>query len=155
MISYVLIFVISGALYYYSEGIIRIFETKDFIRQVPQTSLWMFLLGGIGGLILNELNLSGMPILFKMIIFTSCIFIMELGFGILFNIILKLNLWDYSDKPFNLLGQVYLYEYIFGFLFVPILLNFSDIILWLVYRYDKFSVYNLINYYIRIVTDFL
>ena len=30
----------------------------------------------------------------------------ELIFGIVFNRLLKLSVWDYSDMPFNLLGQV-------------------------------------------------
>ncbi len=30
----------------------------------------------------------------------------EFIFGIIFNIMLKKQVWDYSDKPFNLLGQV-------------------------------------------------
>lgn len=30
----------------------------------------------------------------------------ELIFGLIFNVLLKMNVWDYSDKPFNFLGQI-------------------------------------------------
>jgi uncharacterized membrane protein len=30
----------------------------------------------------------------------------EFVFGILFNLILKMNVWDYSNMPLNILGQI-------------------------------------------------
>ena len=30
----------------------------------------------------------------------------EFAFGVLFNIVLKMRVWDYSKMPFNILGQV-------------------------------------------------
>ena len=30
----------------------------------------------------------------------------ELVFGLIFNVWLKMDVWDYSDMPFNLLGQI-------------------------------------------------
>ena len=48
----------------------------------------------------------------------------ELVFGIIFNIILKRNVWDYSKLPFNFKGQIcLLYSIFWGFLsiiFIPL-----------------------------------
>jgi len=48
----------------------------------------------------------------------------ELVFGIIFNMILKMNVWDYSHVPLNFLGQICpLYTVIWGILgmfFIPI-----------------------------------
>lgn len=41
----------------------------------------------------------------------------EFVFGVVFNIILKMNVWDYSGVPFNLFGQVcLLYTILWGIL---------------------------------------
>lgn len=42
----------------------------------------------------------------KCIIGSICVTVIEFVFGVIFNIILKKDVWDYSDKPFNLFGQV-------------------------------------------------
>ena len=47
----------------------------------------------------------------------------ELIFGIVFNIILRKNVWDYSNLPFNFKGQIcFLYSFFWGILsliFIP------------------------------------
>ena len=45
-------------------------------------------------------------IIIKAAICALAVTLVELLFGIIFNIILKMNVWDYSDRPLNLLGQV-------------------------------------------------
>lgn len=48
----------------------------------------------------------------KLTLFKKCVIgsllitTVEFCFGVLFNIILKLDIWDYSTLPFNILGQV-------------------------------------------------
>ena len=46
------------------------------------------------------------PIIYKAVIASLCITTVELIFGIIFNIILKMNVWNYSSMPFNLFGQI-------------------------------------------------
>ena len=50
--------------------------------------------------------------------------LVELVFGVVFNVILKMNVWDYSKMPFNLFGQVcLLYTLLWGVLgaaFLPL-----------------------------------
>ncbi len=45
-------------------------------------------------------------ILFRGMLCSLFITFIELIFGIIFNIVLKLNVWDYSNMPLNLAGQI-------------------------------------------------
>lgn len=51
----------------------------------------------------------------------------ELIFGVIFNIILKKNVWDYSKMPFNFKGQICLLYSVFwvalGLIFIPLSLK--------------------------------
>lgn len=67
----------------------------------------MFLLGGLCFFIIGLINERvNIPIIFEMLIGTSLITALEFGFGYILNIRLNLNIWDYSDMPLNILGQV-------------------------------------------------
>jgi len=46
----------------------------------------------------------------QIIIFTVFITTIELILGIILNKILKLNVWDYSNRPVNLFGQINLFN---------------------------------------------
>lgn len=50
-------------------------------------------------------NRSINPLLFS-VIASIIITALELIFGIIFNLYLKMDVWDYSNMPFNLLGQI-------------------------------------------------
>lgn len=56
----------------------------------------------------------------------GCAFVtgIEFLFGVLFNMILKRNVWDYSDMPLNIAGQVCLlfsfFWYLLSLLFIPL-----------------------------------
>ena len=69
----------------------------------------MFILGGVCfvclGLI-NEILSWDTPLVIQMLI--GCIIITSLEFviGVIVNLLLNLNVWDYSDLPFNLFGQI-------------------------------------------------
>jgi uncharacterized membrane protein len=71
-----------------------------------------------------------MPIWIQMLICAAGITAIEFVAGIILNIILQLNVWDYSNMPFNILGQVCL-----PFSFLWFLLSFAAIWLddWLRY----------------------
>ena len=59
----------------------------------------------------------------KAVIGSVIITFIELVFGVIFNIILKKNVWDYSKMPFNFKGQIcLLYSFFWGVLsvvFIP------------------------------------
>lgn len=106
--KYASLFSIGGVLYYFIEIICRGF------------SHWtMILVGGICfiliGLINETILTRNMPLIEQMLI--SCMMITGVEFiaGVILNRILNLNIWDYSDRPFNILGQICLKNSIYWF----------------------------------------
>ena len=74
----------------------------------------------LSGILLIECTYSRMP-LYKRALF-SALFItaVEFVFGCVFNLWLRLDVWDYSEVPFNLLGQICLpYSVMWYFLAFP------------------------------------
>lgn len=64
------------------------------------------------------------PILYKAVLCSLSVTTVELVFGVIFNIILKMNVWDYSKMPLNLFGQICpLYSLLWGglsLIFLPV-----------------------------------
>lgn len=67
---------------------------------------------------------SGAPLVYKAVLCSLGVTAIELVFGVIFNLILDMNVWDYSKLPFNFLGQIcLLYSIVWGclaFCFVPL-----------------------------------
>ena len=113
----VILFFIGGTMYYLIEVLWRGY------------SHWtMFILGGICFVImglLNEYKFNWNDSLIKQSIISACIItVFEFFTGCIVNLWLGLNVWDYSELPCNLLGQICLY-----FFFVWILLSMFGIVL--------------------------
>lgn len=106
-----ILFGIGGLLYYVIEILWRGY------------SHWtMFLLGGccfvLIGLI-NEIFTFQIPIVKQMFISTVIITVAEFICGCIVNLWLKWNVWDYSELPMNLMGQICLpYSILWFFLSV-------------------------------------
>lgn len=69
----------------------------------------MLLLGGLCFWVIGMINEHSewkTPLLFEMLLGTFLITVLELIFGYVLNIRMGLNVWDYSDMRFNILGQV-------------------------------------------------
>ncbi len=69
----------------------------------------MLIAGGICFILiglLNEVYAWDMSLLSQMVISAGIITTVEFTVGIIVNVWLKLGVWDYSSKPYNLLGQV-------------------------------------------------
>lgn len=69
----------------------------------------MFLLGGLCFLIvglINEYLPWEMPVEIQAICGGGIITLLEFVTGLIVNIWLKLNVWDYSELPLNILGQI-------------------------------------------------
>lgn len=97
------LFVIGGTLYIGIEVIWR------SLRGSFPTHWTMFLLGGIAFLLIGAINEFlpwETPIWKQMLIGTGIILIVEFDFGCVLNLWLGLGIWDYSDMPFNILGQI-------------------------------------------------
>ena len=69
----------------------------------------MFILGGLCFLIiglLNEHYTFEIPLPVQMLIGAFTITVLEFCAGCILNLWLGLNVWDYSDLPYNILGQI-------------------------------------------------
>lgn len=109
--TYGLIFVIMGAIYY---GIEILWDGS---------SHWsMFLLGGVCGVLIgmiNEFRQTWDMALWKQVLLGEGIILpLEFTVGCIVNLWFKLNVWDYSHLPFNILGQTSLLYAIF---FLPLI----------------------------------
>lgn len=93
----------------------------------------MFLLGGICFIalgLINEVIPWGMPLTAQM--FIGCVIITALEFitGCIVNLWLGWDVWDYSDLPYNLLGQISLKSSIGWYFLSAVGIVFDD---WLRY----------------------
>ena len=77
-----------------------------------RSNISMFILGGACGIIVGGLNnwySWDMPLIKQMTISAVIITILEYITGCIVNIHLGWNVWDYSDMPLNLNGQICFY----------------------------------------------
>ena len=73
-----------------------------------RTHWTMVLAGGICFIIISKIadKYKKKRLVFKASLCALGITCVEFAFGVLFNLILKLNVWDYSASPLNFLGQI-------------------------------------------------
>lgn len=82
----------------------------------------MFIVGGLCGYVvglINEIFSWEIALWKQVLIGASAVTAIEFVSGCIINLWLGWNVWDYSNLPFNLLGQVCLY---FFFLWMPLVL---------------------------------
>lgn len=107
-----LIFTIGGAIY----GIIELLWRR-------YTHWSMLLTGGLCFLLLFRIftRKKGISMVKKCLIGSLVITLIEFFVGLVVNVWLKLNVWDYSNMNINLLGQICpLYSLLWGLLTIPI-----------------------------------
>ena len=122
--KYILLFLIGGLLYGCVEVLFR-----------GRTHISMLIVGGIDFILiglLNEIISWDVALTSQMILSSLIIDLSELISGIYLNIYLGLNVWDYSDLPYNFLGQVSLEFSIIWFFFSLIPITLDD---YLRYKY--------------------
>lgn len=111
LFAYLIIFIFGGLLYNVIEIIFR-----------QYTHISMFFAGGLCLVLIalsDELT-AGKPFVLKVIIGGLIITAVEFVFGVMLNLVLGLNVWDYSYEPYNLLGQICLsFSLMWFFLSVP------------------------------------
>lgn len=135
-----------GVLGYLLEGIFNRITMGSIVEKALKkpvkafftySSPYMIIIFGISAVLISLVckihfmqKLAFLPILcaIGMIIIDS----LELGGGLILNKVLKLNIWDYSNSKFNLLGQIDLIHSL-GWLAITIPIYFTDrILIWLV-----------------------
>ena len=129
LIQFLTLFIIGGSVYVMIELAFR------------GRSHWtMFLLGGfcfyLIGLI-NEFYPWDMPLISQMFISSIIITTLEFIFGVILNIWLKLGIWDYSNMPYNLCGQICLLFSILWFLLSSVAIILDDFVRWKLFGEEK------------------
>lgn len=79
----------------------------------------MMIAGGICFIAFSLISekLKGLRLLYKCILGSLTVTSVELIFGSIFNLTLKMEVWDYSNIPFNFYGQIcLLFSVLWGFL---------------------------------------
>lgn len=74
-----------------------------------QTYIQMYVLGGICFILcglLNNLFSWKLGIIWQTLIGTTIVTILEFSTGMIFNVWLGMNMWDYSNLKYNLYGQI-------------------------------------------------
>ena len=97
-LKYLFLFIVGGAVYYSMEMLFRGYSHYS-----------MAILGGICFIacgLLNEILSWDTSLLLQGLIGSGIITVLEFLTGVLVNIILHLNVWDYSNIPLNVLGQI-------------------------------------------------
>ena len=111
ILEYLFLLILGGSIYY---GIEMLFRGH---------SHWtMFLVGGICFILIgwiNEFLPWETPIWYQIIIGDIMVLIVEFISGCIVNLWLGWNIWDYSNMPLNLLGQICLP---FALLWLPVVL---------------------------------
>ena len=112
IIKYGVLFVIFGTLYYFIEVVWR------------GHSHWtMWLLGATLGVLIggiNEFFTEDMSLIWQGFISAICVTVLEFIVGMVVNVWLGWNVWDYSQMRFNLYGQIsLLYSCLWLLLSIP------------------------------------
>lgn len=117
------------------------------------TSLWMFLLGGLCGIIIGGLNDSHrynkLNMCQQILIGGTLITLVELFTGIFLNLYLHLSLWDYSYSDYNFLGQICLENCILWYLLSVVIIWFDDALSFYIYEEEKPT--SLLSYFIKLL----
>lgn len=105
----------------------------------------MFLVGGICFVLIGGLN-NWFPwnwsILRQMGISAVIVTVVEFVSGILLNLVLKWDVWDYSNMPFNIYGQICLPFTVIWFFLSFLAIVADDFLRWLWFK-ERFPEYHL------------
>lgn len=114
-----LLIFIMGSLYMVLEGVWR-----------GWTHISMLAVGGVSAFLIGRLNEHPQFYDKKMwqecIIGTGMVLVLEFTSGMILNVWLKLDIWDYSDTPCNLYGQICLPYAVLWFMLMPICIYTDD-----------------------------
>lgn len=100
----------------------------------------MIAVGGICGVIVGLINEDfdfDMPLLWQMFIGAFYITVIEFVSGAILNVWLGLDIWNYSDKPLNLYGQICLENSVYWYFLSGVGIVLDDFIRWKFFGEDK------------------
>lgn len=99
----------------------------------------MLIVGGICFLLIGLLNekIPRIPLIKQMFYSAILITVIEFISGCVLNIWLELNIWDYSDNAFNLLGQICLSHTIYWFFLSAVGIVLDDYLRYRIFKEEK------------------
>ena len=100
----------------------------------------MFLLGGVCFLVLGALNEYlpwEMPLADQVVIGDVLVTVLELATGLIVNVWLGLGVWDYSNLPGNICGQICPQFMVLWIPLVLVAILLDDLIRWLCFGEEK------------------
>lgn len=129
ILKYLFLFITFGSIYILIELIFR------------GHSHWsMFICGGLSAMeigMLNEIFKWNDPIWLQMLCGSFIITLNEFFTGIIVNLILKWNVWDYSDMPLNIMGQICIPFMILWFILSYFAIIIDDYLRWKYFDEEK------------------
>lgn len=118
---------------------------------IGQSSLWMFLVGGLLGLVLGKMNeiktTRNLIYPFNIFVGAAMITCIELVSGIILNRWLGFNIWDYSGAKYNFLGQIDLVHSTCWVILTPFVFWIDDVMKH--YMFEEPKPDKLYKYYIK------
>lgn len=115
-------------------------DSHKYVSLAGWTTLWMFLVGGVSGILIGALNENPhkkRPLWLQSLVGMTAIFIIEFSTGCILNIWLDLRLWSYSNWPGNILGQVTILYIPLWYAICPFTIWLDDIVRHIVYGKEK------------------
>lgn len=97
-LKYTLLFLVGGFAY---GGIEILFRGYSHISMMIAGGICFILIG-----LLNEVFPWELSLISQMVISAIIVTVVELFIGLIVNVWLKQNVWDYSNLPYNFMGQV-------------------------------------------------
>lgn len=129
IIKYTVLFLTGGVIYFFIE-----FTARGY------SHISMFILGGICFIALGLLNETlswDTPLLQQMLYGAIIITVLEFITGCIVNLWLGLNVWDYSEERYNLMGQVCLKYSVYWFFLSGVGIILDDFIRYLWFDEEK------------------
>ena len=127
--KYMILFAIGGMAYFLLEVLVRGYSHYS-----------MFLCGGACFLccgLLNENMKIKMSFISQMVLSALIITALEFITGLIVNIWLKMDIWDYSQLPYNFMGQICLLYSIFWFLASSVAIVLDDFFFFFIFNEEK------------------
>ena len=127
-LKYLTLFLVGGVFYYSLEVIFRGYSFPA-----------MAVCGGLCFIICGAINEKSrcMPLVLQQLIAASGITVIEFIFGLILNVWLELDMWDYSNMPGNVLGQICPQFMVLWFFFSAIGIILDDVIRWRLFGEEK------------------
>ncbi len=127
-IKYLTLFLIGGAAYYSLEELFRGYSFSA-----------MAVCGGLCFIVCGAINEKSrcMPLVLQQLIAASGITAIEFASGLILNVWLGLNMWDYSNMPGNIMGQICPQFTVLWFFLSAVGIMLDDLIRWQFFGEEK------------------